>query len=176
MKLYIYRNDEGTEERDLFCSFENVSRGNEIELYGMASNTPYYAMITDDEDTPLEHTTTMSGVQYDYDWFLTLQADNSTAGTSKEGYRILLVDDESYFKLLLDEEEVDIQEDETYWFDLYTSDKFESGFELYVQDVPYVNIIEHLNNLELGTFYYIIAKRSKEGTGELAYSEIKQKV
>lgn len=177
MRLYIYRKDEGTEDRELFRSFENVSKGDSIKLYGMASNTPYYAVITDDENIPLEHTTTMEGTRYDDDLFLTLQADNSTAGTFKEGYRILLVDDASYFKLLFDEEEVDIQEDETYRFDLYTSDKFESKFgQPYVNNVPYKDIIEHLKNLEPEMFYYIVAKRSKEGTGEIAYSEIKQKV
>lgn len=174
MKLYIYRNDERTEERDLFRSFDNVNRNESIRLVGMASNTPYYAVITDDEDTPLEHTTTMDSEDYDSDMFMTKQVNDHDTGTFQKGWRLVLTDDDPYFYLLHDETPVD-PTDQNYIFGLFMCDTLNGRFTPVIEENPYSVVIEYLNGqVASGQWYYIVAGDIK--SAELAISEAKQKL
>lgn len=96
MRLNIYKNQDMRSE-DLLMSFENVKKGDTLEVSGLASNTVYYMNLVDDEDKEIE----FEGE----DSFSTMyMSDEGEPDYDENGYRIVL--EEGGFFLYLGNDKV----------------------------------------------------------------------
>jgi len=77
---------------DLLMSFENIKKGDTLEVSGLASNTVYYMNLVDDEDKEIE----FKGE----DSFSTMyMSDKGEPDHDENGYRIILEKDGFYLYL-----------------------------------------------------------------------------